>query len=278
MGPVDGNTGQRNWQTGPQYDQGQVPPEQPPGYPSGGMVPPAPGGGGLPPVALVGLGAIGVLVVAIVFVLVTDSGGSDDGGELQTANTVDDGQDQTPDTVAPDEPGEPDEGPEATEDVASDDSDDDGRWGLLNPADLPAPEIPESADPPELRPEHDGMQHPYNPFDDEYWPIIGEVYADSVPGDYIDVPVHLEAGQLTVMFSANDEIYSTIEVYDPNGEVIATAEELGEPGIVEGYEFSDYSDDALTETGVYVFRVIQHRGAEGGFPLRFFTPDGPDGE
>lgn len=283
---------------GPPFDYGQGPPSG--GYPAGGVPSggqPPPGvsgpGGGLPPAALVGIGVIVVLVLAIGAVLVMDSGDSDDDPETEAASDVqedeapaDDGsattappEDETADDGTSDDGGTDDGGTDdgAADDGSADDGEGGGHWDGVDPASLPAPDIPGEADAqrPELRPEHDGMEHPYNPFEDEYWPIIGEVYADVTPGDHIDLPVYLEAGEVAVMFNANDQVYSEVEIYDPNGEVIATAEELGEPEVVEGYEFSEYSDEALTEAGVYVFRVIQHSGVEGGFPIRFFTPDGP---
>lgn len=221
---------------------------------------------GYPPAILVGFGVIVVLLVAIGVVLVTgdDSSGGGDDSEL-TAASDDEADEAEGDPTEPDEPAddpaEPaeDETSEAEPDEASD----------LD--DLPPPEIPENADPPPIEGLED-MTFPYDAWEGVDWPTIGGTMVEVTPGEYVDLAVHLEPGELIVSFPGNEGIRATVEVYGPDGSVLQVAEDLGEPGLVEWMEFTNRETEPLDVAGTYVFRVIQHSGRTDGMAIGFFAP------
>lgn len=207
------------------------------------------GGGDYGVPIMVGLGLIVVLVVAIFGVLLM--GDDEDGGTETTSNSepTTEPTDTTaaPDTTQPGGGGEPPETGTGTEN-------------------LPEPDVSVEASPPAM---YDGiadMEYPVGL--DETVPILGEVTIDLPEGGYVDAAVQLDEGEVYVLAAANDRIGARFEVYGPDGSVVAEWTDEGEPEVVQGWEFSQ--EDALTESGTYVFRVISMNGSTGQFPLRFF--------
>lgn len=271
------------WEWPSQETGPQGPIDQSGSWQQGGPQPPSGpvGGSGYPPIILAGVGVIVVLLVAIGVVLFTgDDSGDDDGGDLAASSSdTDEGNDDDgSDSGDQDDGGdasqeEDDNGGTDEEPDDGSDEDSDSTSDRVDPADLPPPEIPESADPPPLPEELQGMTFPYNTFEGVDWPTIGGETVEVTPGEYVDLTVHLEPGEVLISFPGNDEIYATVEVYGPDGEVLQVADDLGQPGTVEWMEFTDYTGQHIEEAGPHVVRVIQHDGLTDGMNIAFFRPD-----
>lgn len=140
---------------------------------------------------------------------------------------------------------------------------------------LPDPDV--TATPVDLDVSRQGRisEWPIDPFNDVYWPYVGEVFVDVEPGGYVDIPIHIEAGEHVMVFSANDCIRGEMMLFAPDGSLHSQYEDdLGDPGVLEGWEFTNQGGDALTESGTYVIRSVQHTGVTGGHPVRFYAPGG----
>jgi hypothetical protein len=133
------------------------------------------------------------------------------------------------------------------------------------PTDLPAVTIPAGATPPTTIP---GSEPSSVPGGDGDMPLFGHLVVDLTPGGYQDFAVRLRSDQRVQLLSlADDGVRTHIEVYGPDGASVG-GWEGGEPGVVNGLEWT--RDDPVPATGTYVIRVVHRGGSDEPFALGFF--------
>jgi hypothetical protein len=99
-------------------------------------------------------------------------------------------------------------------------------------------------------------------------PLWGHLLVDLTPGGYKDFAVHLRKDQnIQVLSLADDGIFTQIDMFAPDRTNVGSWKG-GQPGVVNGLEFS--ADSPLPATGTYVIRVQHTGGSDRPFLIGFF--------
>jgi hypothetical protein len=204
------------------------------------------------PAVLAGIGALAVVLVAVVAFLAF--GGKDDGGGDASDESAGSALGSA---VGGDSTTVPSNVGTAVQETTI------ATAGL--PADLPPVTIPEESTPPTTIP---GSEPGSVPGADGDLPLFGHLVVDVDPGGYQDFAVYLrEDQQFQLLSLADDGIMTHIEVFAPDGSSEGTWDG-GEPGVINGLEW--FGDEKLPATGTYVIRVIHTGGSDDRFVLAFF--------
>ena len=99
-------------------------------------------------------------------------------------------------------------------------------------------------------------------------PLWGHLLVDLTPGGYKDFAVHLRKDQdIQVLSLADDGIFTQIDMFAPDKTNVGSWKG-GQPGVVNGLEFTP--DSPLPATGTYVIRVQHTGGSDRPFLIGFF--------
>jgi hypothetical protein len=135
------------------------------------------------------------------------------------------------------------------------------------PADDAPPAVPDESPPPTMAGDMEPGEIP-NGLGGETVPQFGELIVDVPANGCIDIPTSLRADQRMLVYThADDEKYTHIEMFGPNGQRLADWH-TGDPGTSEGWDF--YNDTPIPSDGVYVFRVTHERGSDDPFVISFY--------
>lgn len=141
---------------------------------------------------------------------------------------------------------------------------------LVPVPELPDPTIPGNVSPPTTPPLEEGEEpiegDPVDPFDPNSptIPALGGFRVDPAELGCVDFAVHLEEyGRFRMRSWGDDGIYTTIQVFSPEGNQVG-GWETGEP---QNYEGHSWEEGGLPSAGTYVIRTIHRGGSHNSFVL-----------